>query len=887
MDLEQLMTQMLAGGLGNMLKKPIIVTDRYIAEYYYPEQVLDLSLERLDCRNNRVSSEVKVLILRECNLQNIPEWVYDLKDIEGLLLDKNPDLKLINKINNFKKLKVLGLQQTSINDYSFIESLLSLESVDVSGNSISQYPKELCSLINLLYLDISTYNKFNQISSCIEKNKNLRVLRAHYNNITHIPEEIGLLKNLEQLILGGNNIDEIPSTVYHLKNLKELDLFNNNIRKIDFRKLSKLEDLDEIFLSGNPIDNFPSDLLDQDKGVLSSLALKKYYSTGIYYEISKERSNDELQISRLLRSTRAIIFRGLFLGLKKDWKQSYKLVYSGYSLARDLDNNKLAILAAVFLGYLEVLKEKNNNKLEVFLKASEWATEINKFWSPYEDEKYRNTFNSCVIKYAQLTELNITLGYKQEQDFELLLDKLFGNDYNLIKINEEDELTHSMLYGLSSENHPTKVENARNDINNRDLLRAYIELGLFVEAWNEIARQYSFQRDEFPITTHFPSEKGEIYIFVFQLTNRDKLRILVANNEHEIILFDLDSISINLNKITTRLLTDSFYNEYSTDSIPEIIRETIDGNTSIEEDIWNSIFGSYLINKIINNSKIDITMEAITFHQYCINKNISKINIFPFASLLGIPFYPSYNCDEEKHLVDYYEITNRPMFIVNNGFKSCISNNDNVVVATHSDLVFSMAESKILEKHYKTVCFSTKFDKKYLFKKFENANIIHIASHSKESKILLKVNDVELSISSEEIKLLDLRKCNLVFLNACKTSEEAYVSLISTSSLPLAFLEAGANSVITTTKEIEDKDAFRISMRFYEISSNSQESYSTIFRKVILESKENILPYYENELEKYGESGLSSNMKYLKKYNIEKEISSWKYYTIWENNYYD
>lgn len=107
MDLEQLMTQMLAGGLGNMLKKPIIVTDRYIAEYYYPEQVLDLSLERLDCRNNRVSSEVKVLILRECNLQNIPEWVYDLKDIEGLLLDKNPDLKLINKINNFKKLKVL------------------------------------------------------------------------------------------------------------------------------------------------------------------------------------------------------------------------------------------------------------------------------------------------------------------------------------------------------------------------------------------------------------------------------------------------------------------------------------------------------------------------------------------------------------------------------------------------------------------------------------------------------------------------------------------------------------------------------------------------------------------------------------------------------------
>lgn len=891
MDLEQLMTQMtqmFAGGLGNMLKKPVIVTDRYIAEHYYPEQVKDLSLERLDYNNNRVSSEVKILIIRKCDLQNIPKWIYDLKDIEGLLLDNNPNLNLTNKINNFKKLKVLGLQQTSINDYNFIESLLALESIDISGNYLHQYPKELCSLVNLLYLDISTYNKFNKIPSCIKNNKKLRVLRAHFNNIVHIPEEIGLLKDLEQLILGGNNIYEIPNTIYHLKNLKELDLFKNNIKKIDLMKLSKLKDLDEIFLSENPIDNFPDDLLDQDKGVLSSLALRKYYSTGIYYEISKERSNDELQISRLLRSARAIIFRGLFLGLKKDWKQAYNLVHSGYSLARDLKNNKLAILSAVFLGYLEILKEENNdNKLETFLKASEWATEINKFWSPYEDEKYRKAFNLCVIKYAQLTELDIAHGYRQEQDFELLLDKLFSNNYNLIKINEEDEMTHSMLYGLSSSDHPTKVENARNDINNRDLLRAYIELGLFVEAWNEIARQYTYQRDEFPITTHFPSERGEIYIYIFQLTNRDKLRILVANNDHEIILFDLDSISINLNKITTRLL-ESSYDKYLPDSISKSMGNITTVNiTTVEEDIWNSIFGSFLINKRINKSKIDMTTEAMTFHQYCMKKNISKINIFPFASLLGVSFYPSYNSDKEKYLVDYYEVTNRPMFVLSNSFKSYPSNNDNIVVATHSDLVFAVAESKILGKYYKTVCFPIKSNKEHIFKQFENANIIHIASHSKESEILLKVNNVELSINAHEIKLLDLRKCNLVFLNACKTSEEAYVSLISTSSLPLAFLEAGANSVITTTSEIEDNDAFRISMRFYEVFSNTRESYSTIFRQIILESKKNILPYYEDELEIHGEIDLSSNMKYLKKYNVNKEMSSWKNYTIWDNNYYD
>ena len=876
MDIEKLMTSMFAGGLGNMLKKPVIVTDRYISENYLESQVIVIDNPDTFSPNCIDIYEVKVIILRGCNLEFIPEWIYIFRNIEGLIFDNNPKLHLTDSFKEFSNLKVLGLQQTNITDYNFIESFNHIESLDISGNGLEEYPREICSLKKLLYLDISTYNTFTKIPKCIINNQKLRVLRAHFNKIENIPEEIGELINLEQLILGSNKIKYVPETIYKLKKLKELDLFQNDISQINFKALSKLDDLDEIFLADNPIKDFPENLVSQNKGIISSLALKKYYETGHYYEISNTISNDALQRSRLLRSARAIIFRGLFLGLRKEWKTAYKLVYGGYTLARKLNHNKLSILAGVFLGYFEVMKEVNPD-YEVFIEATNWAKKINDFWNPYEDKKDRDLFNICLIKYSFLTEQNITYSYREEEDFELLLAKIFDNNYDIIKIDEEDELTHCMLQGVSSDSHPTKIENTRNDLNNRDLLRAYIELNLFDDAWKELARQHSLKHDPFPITSNFPVINSEFFIYIFQLTNRDKIRIVVTTYQSDIILFELDSISIDINMITTSLMI----SEFSLDLL-----ETLNSNNmSIDENIWKTIFGAYIISKKVNGGdKIDMTSQAITFHEYFIDEKIKKLSIFSFASLLGIPFYSSFNKDENKALIDYYEVTNRPMFIVKDDVDKV--NYKNIIVTTHEDLLFANAESMLISKYNKNTKILKNSNKDYIFNLLESNNIIHMACHSKESDIILKINANEFSITPSEIKKLNLTKCSLVFLNACRTSEEAYVSLINTSSLPLAFLEAGVSTVITTTREIHDKDAFRISTRFYELLSKvTNYNYSAIFRDVLLEAKEDMLSYYDDSLESIGELDLASNMKYIKKYGAKKTISSWKYYTIWENNY--
>lgn len=595
MNIEQMFTQLFSVGMG--LKPPVIVTDRYIKENYHLDQIFDGSsyIKNSGDINKYLTENIKILKLQECNLKNIPKWVFQLQNLEGLLLDRNPDLLIIpDDFKKFKKLKILGLMQTNISEFSFLFHLKLIESLDISTNNLEKFPEEICFLENLIYLDISTYNNFTYIPACIRKNANLRVLRAHYNKISSLPESLGELYSIEQIILGGNNIVDIPSSLYNLKNLTELDLHKNNIQNIDLEALSEIDNLNEIYLSGNPIENFPQELLSQNKGVLSSLSLRKYFSTGVYYEISNTRTNDILQLGRVLRAARALIIRGLFYGLQQEWESSYALVKSGYDLSRELNSNKLSILAGVFLGYLEVIKESTTElATEAYLKGFEWSKKIDSFWDPYEDSEYRRLCNIYLLKYSMLSQSDIGKQYKEEQDFDVLLKLIFDNNFEIIKIDNQDEITHSMLNEVSQNPlMPDRELTPRNDLNNRDLLRGYLEVGLFQEAWREVARQHCSNVDISPysIGNSFPKEKNEIYLHIFQLTNRDKLRLLIINFFQDIALLEINSISISLNAISASL------NGFGGVALPSEVNEKLFNNGKpVKDSIWDTIFGSYII----------------------------------------------------------------------------------------------------------------------------------------------------------------------------------------------------------------------------------------------------------------------------------------------------
>lgn len=386
----------------------------------------------------------------------------------------------------------------------------------------------------------------------------------------------------------------------------------------------------------------------------------------------------------------------------------------------------------------------------------------------------------------------------------------------------------------------------------------------------------------FDIDSCPPQKKQELNLFIFQLTNRDKIRILAIDSSSKNKLIKLDSISIALNAITTNLFISDFSGSNSLFS-----RIVTDGK-SVETSIWDAIFGAYIIEIVIDKQNVeDRTDRPITFHDYCQKNEIFCLNIFSYGSLFGIPFYIGFNKIESKYLIDYYNIINRPHFI------SKISKSSHceseilygVTVVVHDGLKFSTAEATIILNEYKNGNISCSVSKGKVLDSFEKSEVIHFACHAEDGRIRFNMSEIEIKIGTEDVKKLNLSRCGLVVMNACRTSEDPRVSLMNKDSLPLAFLEAGAQVVISTTKKISDDDAFRFSVMLHEKINNSDKPVSLIFREVLLDCKEDSLPFFEDRLEEYNFYDLSSHMKYLKKYGSQERSDSWKYYAIWENNY--
>ena len=101
------------------------------------------------------------LNLRECNLEEIPAEVFELKHLEVL------------DLGNYK---------------------------EVRSNLINQIPKEIVKLENLTYLDL------------------------HRNIVENLPNEINQLQNLKNLNLEGNRLQGLPSKMDQLVNLTKLNL---------------------------------------------------------------------------------------------------------------------------------------------------------------------------------------------------------------------------------------------------------------------------------------------------------------------------------------------------------------------------------------------------------------------------------------------------------------------------------------------------------------------------------------------------------------------------------------------------------------------------------------------------------------------------------------
>lgn len=136
--------------------------------------------------NSKKIFSVEHVNLDSCDLSEIPEPIYDMKNIKTLSLEHNQIKVFPEEIGKLKSLKELFL----------------------NGSRIEILPDSIGDLTNL------------------EK------LYLNDNELKKIPEAIGKLSSLDILVLSGNPIKIIPKSILALKNLSSIYLRNTKMNKI-------------------------------------------------------------------------------------------------------------------------------------------------------------------------------------------------------------------------------------------------------------------------------------------------------------------------------------------------------------------------------------------------------------------------------------------------------------------------------------------------------------------------------------------------------------------------------------------------------------------------------------------------------------------------------
>lgn len=165
------------------------------------------------------ANSLKKLSIYQClNLNDLPNDIEELENIERLFLHKNKKNIDLTKIEKLSSLKELHL------------SALELDNLDFDFSSF--FELKFLSLIHNNLTELST--NFTLFTSSLEE------LHLWNNKLKNLPENMEYLENLKRIDLLHNKLESIPDSLSKIKSLEEITIGNFDFSFFTTRKLKKI-----------------------------------------------------------------------------------------------------------------------------------------------------------------------------------------------------------------------------------------------------------------------------------------------------------------------------------------------------------------------------------------------------------------------------------------------------------------------------------------------------------------------------------------------------------------------------------------------------------------------------------------------------------------------
>ncbi len=171
-------------------------------------------LKNFNVDTSYLSQNITLLDLGHNELSEIPQEIFELKNLECLILTQNAITTISPNVSNHCALTKLDLSFNRIQHLPCeLFNLIRLTKLYLAGNKIEVLPEQIEKLTRLKHLDLNT-NSIRSLPDSIGDLFNLRLLNLTCNKLTALPERICDLEiHDDALLLSGNPLHKPPVEV--------------------------------------------------------------------------------------------------------------------------------------------------------------------------------------------------------------------------------------------------------------------------------------------------------------------------------------------------------------------------------------------------------------------------------------------------------------------------------------------------------------------------------------------------------------------------------------------------------------------------------------------------------------------------------------------------